>query len=417
MIAVIGLGFVGLTTALGFASKGLKVYGFDADVKRRQMLQRGEVPFFEPNIPEQLKQQLSKNFILAPDFVEAIAKAEFIFFCVGTPAKPDGSSDLSYLAQAVKDAAQVAGKDSGKIFIIKSTVPPGTASDYVGGLLKAQGLRLPQDIGLANNPEFLREGCAWKDFIQPDRVVIGSEDEQTAQKAGELYKDFGAPVFYTKLNTAEFIKYTSNALLATMISFSNEMSLLADAFGGIDVPQAFKIVHKDRRWFGQPAAMSSYVFPGCGFGGSCLPKDVKALVAQAKQKNAASLLLETVLKVNESVKHAAARKIMNVAQPQDTIGILGLAFKPDTDDVRQSPSADIIKILLDNGYSRIVAYDPMAAANFAREHGLAIEYAPSLDALLERVSVTAILTAWKEFAGHQGVRAAKNILDFRHVLI
>lgn len=416
MITVVGLGFVGLTTALGLSSYGYKVYGYDLDQGRLEMLRQGRIPFYELHLQEALNRYALANFILAADLAQAVKDSQVIFFCVGTPSRADGSADLKYLLRAVEDVMNAIPAGAYKVLVIKSTVPPLTALEKVKPLMERHGVQVGNDIGLANNPEFLREGSAWEDFVHPDRVVVGACDERSGQAVAGLYQSFLCPVHRVSLTSAEFVKYLSNTLLASMISFANEMSLMGDVLGDVDIPGVFRILHEDRRWQGAPANMASYVFPGCGFGGSCLPKDIRALYAQARDKGFDSTWIKAIMHVNDRMKEVVAGKIMQAVMPQDTIGILGLAFKPNTDDVRETPSKDIIKILLDKGYTRIVVYDPMAMANFAREYKFSITYANSLDDLCARAAVAVILTGWKEFADHQVQLKCRKVLDFRYIL-
>jgi UDPglucose 6-dehydrogenase len=414
MITVIGLGFVGLTTALGFSYKGFKVFGYDADRARSTHLKAGRVPFFETDLEKILKEQLERNFFVKENLQEAIEESSVIFFCVGTPCLPEGRADLSFFKKAVGDCLRCIPKGDYKTLVIKSTVPPGTTLTDIKPFIEQQGFTVGHDLGLANNPEFLREGVAFEDFIHSDRIVIGACDEKSASRLKEIYRLFGAPVFCVSPTTGEFIKYLSNTLLATMISFSNEMSMLADALGDVHLHEAFRILHLDRRWSGNPANMVTYVYPGCGFGGSCLPKDTQALLHQAQAKGYTSHLLEEVLKVNARIKDFVFQKISASVPTNERIGIFGLAFKPNSDDVRYTPSRDIIQTLLNQGYTNIVAYDPMASDNFRKEYKLPIEYATSLDEALARSSIAVILTAWKEFVEQQNKFKNKKVLDFRY---
>jgi len=412
----VGLGFVGLTTALGFSHRGYKVYGYDLDKEKTEALKNNRIPFHEAHLEEILKEHYNKNFIISDSLEQAVSQSKVIFFCVGTPCREDGSSDLTYLLKAVEDTIKAMPQGDFKIFVIKSTVPPPATAVAVKTFIEKQGLQVGKDVGLANNPEFLREGCAWDDFIDPDRIVIGQDDEKTGAFLEELYKPFGAPVFRVSLNTAEFIKYLSNTLLSTLISFSNEMSMIAQSMGNIDIINAFKILHRDRRWFGSPAQMTSYVYPGCGFGGYCLPKDTLALCSLATQQGLASSVLKGVLKVNSEIKKHVVKTISNSVSRDEYIGILGLSFKARSDDVRQSPVADIIKLLLDAGYSRIIAYDPLANENFKRSFNLPIDYAESFEAIVQKVQYLIVLTAWDEFKKNRNMLRGKTVFDFRYYL-
>ena len=414
MITVIGLGFVGLTTALGFSKKGFKVYGIDIDEGKLAKLRNHEIPFYEPHLDKVLEEQLGTNFILDADFSEAINNSKAVFVCVGTPSQPDGSADLTYLLKAIEGVLAV-GNNNFQTIIVKSTVPPSTISSQVAPFVKGKAGN-GQQIGLASNPEFLREGYSWEDFIEPDRVVIGVEDDQSKEILDELYKPFNAPIHYVSFNTAEFIKYLSNTLLSTLISYSNEMSMVANYIGNIDIPSAFKILHEDKRWAGEPASMSSYVYPGCGYGGYCLPKDTSALDSIAGSHGYKTKMLSANLEINEDIKNFLINKVKSELDTSERIGILGLSFKKGSDDVRLSPTKDIIERLLANGFSNIVAYDPLANKTFAEEYNFPIQYAPSLNELVDQSNALLLLTAWDEFKDNADLIKQKKLFDFRYAL-
>lgn len=415
MITVIGLGFVGLTTGLGFAKKGFKTYGIDINEERVNKLRNFVIPFHEPHLKEVLEETADKTFFLNPPLEEAVKNSKAIFICVGTPAAADGSADLKYILAAIDDILAVDSKDF-KVIITKSTVPPSTVSNKVKPYVDAKLKELDRNVGFASNPEFLREGYCWEDFIEPDRVVIGVEDEVSKEILDDIYKPFGAPIHYVSYNSAEFIKYISNTLLSTLISYSNEMSMIADHIGGIDVAKAFRILHEDKRWFGNPASMSGYVYPGCGYGGYCLPKDTMALQSIAQENGFDPVVLGGNLKINEQVKDFVVSKIASETSTTDTIGILGLSFKTGSDDVRLTPSKDIIEKLIDKGYTNIIAYDPLANDEFKREYpNLDITYYASLEELLEKTDNVAILTGWKEFKEKKDLVNQKKVFDYRYI--
>ena len=414
MITVIGLGFVGLTTALGFSKKGFKVYGIDIDEGKLAKLRNHKIPFYEPHLDKVLEEQLGTNFILDAGFDEAVNNSEAVFICVGTPSQPDGSADLTYLLKAIEDMLAV-GNTKFQTLIVKSTVPPSTISRQVAPFVREKSGN-DQQIGLASNPEFLREGYSWEDFIEPDRVVIGVEDDQSREILDKIYKPFNAPIHYVSFNTAEFIKYLSNTLLSTLISYSNEMSMVAGHIGDIDIPSAFKILHEDKRWAGDPASMSSYVYPGCGYGGYCLPKDTSALDSIAGSHGYKTKMLSANLEINEDIKDFLINRVKNELDTAERIGILGLSFKKGSDDVRLSPTSDIIQKLLDHGFKNIVAYDPMANKAFADEYNFPIEYAGSLNELMDQSNALLLLTAWDEFKDNAGLIKQKKLYDFRYAL-
>ncbi|MET3193604.1 nucleotide sugar dehydrogenase [Bacillus sp. OAE603] len=415
MITVIGLGFVGLTTALGFSEKGYHVYGFDIDQKKKDQLRNGKIPFYEPNLNEKLNEHLNKGFTITDDLQEAVINSEVIFLCVGTPSKTDGSADLGYILEAIKNVAGYIKKPEFKVLVIKSTIPPSTTSERIKPYLEILGFKVGVEIGLTNNPEFLREGYAWDDFMNPDRIVIGQDDDKSGRIVETIYQTFNAPIYRVSLNTAEFIKYLSNTMLATLISFANEQSLIARSIGNIDIKKAFQVLHLDRRWSGAPANMTSYVFPGCGFGGYCLPKDTMALVSQALKNSYTPELLTSTLKVNEAIKEFVVSDVERIVEKNENIGILGLAFKPNSNDIRDTPAKAIIQGLLQKGYKNIIAYDPMANEEFKEVYGFPIQYSPNLSSLLSMVNHVVILTAWDEFIKNEESIKKKNVFDYRFI--
>lgn len=413
MITVLGLGFVGLTTALGFSKKGFKVYGIDVNKERVNSIKKYEVPFYEPYLDDALREELGKNFEVDTPLEAAVNDSKVIIICVGTPGNADGSADLTYLLDAVKNVFE-ASKGDFKVIVTKSTVPPSTVSKKVKPYVDELNRQYNKEIGLASNPEFLREGYAWDDFMNPDRVVIGVEDERSKKVLNEIYLPFNAPVHYVTFNSAEFIKYLSNTLLSTLISYSNEMAMIAEHIGDIDVPSAFKILHQDKRWFGQPASMASYVYPGCGYGGYCLPKDTAALASIARENGFTPKILEGNLEINEIIKEHVSQKVADVVSTESTIGILGLSFKSGSDDVRLSPSKFIIENLLGKGYKKIVAYDPMANQIFDQHYKLPITYADSLESLVSQSDELVLLTSWPEFKQNRDLISTRRLFDFRY---
>lgn len=412
MITVFGLGFVGLTTALAFADQGKIVYGIDPNQNRRETLLAGRVPFQEPHLEEALHRTLGKTFFIQQDCTEAVQDSTFLFYCVGTPYGENGQADLSYLMDALESSFAAIRDERYRVCVIKSTVPPSTTAEKIKPFLESRFGPAGGRLGLANNPEFLREGYCWEDFVNADKIVLGCEDKRTVDLLSELYSGFRCPVITVSYNTGEFIKYLSNTLLATMISYSNEMSLVADCFGDIDVAKAFQAIHMDRRWGN--ASMRSYVYPGCGYGGYCLPKDTNALYAQSVHKGYEPRILRQVIEVNDRMAEETAKKIAARAAGMDTpIGILGLAFKPGSDDVRDTPAAKIIEKLMHLGYKKLYAYDPMAMENFQKHFQLDIKYCDSIQNVIGQADIIAILTAWPEFRAVK--KASKSVVDCRYM--
>lgn len=414
-VTVFGLGFVGLTTALGFADKGNKVLGIDVDQERIAILSKAKIPFAEPGLDEVLKRQLNKNFFIADNPLDAVRQSDFVYLCVGTPCGDNGQADLKYIYSALDMFSDVLEDGKFRVIVIKSTVPPGTTLEKVIPYLKKKG-RIPgKKFGVANNPEFLREGRCWEDFSSPDRIVCGVCDDKSAEMLRKLYEVFSAPLFTVSLNTGEFIKYLSNTMLATMISYANEMSKVAAAIGNIETKQAFRVLHMDRRWGG--CNMKSYVYPGCGFGGYCLPKDTQAMVAAATAKGFEPDILKNVIATNQSMPNFMVEKIKKVAVPGQKIGILGLSFKPNSDDVRDSASAKIIRLLKEQGYLHILGYDPIANEEFKHKYQmLNLEFCDNLEDICGKADVLVIATAWQEFAELDKKYASKKIVDCRYFL-
>lgn len=413
MVTVFGLGFVGLTTALGFAHLGYQVYGIDTNPERMEHLGRGELPFLEPEMDAVLREHLGKNFFLTEDPKDAIAQSEYVFYCVGTPYGKDGAADLTYLFQAIDATIEAIQDTKVRILVTKSTIPPGTTAEQIVPYVQKKG-PVSRQLAIANNPEFLREGKCWEDFLHADRIVLGCSDAVSGEMLQKLYAPMGIPMFCVSPTTGEFIKYLSNTLLATLISYSNEMAEAADAFGDIDVAKAFRILHMDKRWGG--CQMTSYVYPGCGYGGYCLPKDTCALHAQGVAKGYEAKILGQVISVNQKRSSVMANKITKAVTKDCTIGILGLSFKPDSDDVRDTPAARLIELLQEQGYRKLWAYDPAAMGAFADQYPhLKVRMAESAGQVCREADAIAILTAWEEF--RECVSGlTKPIIDCRYML-
>lgn len=377
-ITVVGAGYVGLTTGVAFAELGNNVRLIDIDKEKIEKIRKGIAPIYEEGLQEMLQRNMDR--IKATTTYNEID--DIVFVCVGTPSLPDGSINLSYVKEAVENAARNMGEG---IIVIKSTVFPGTTEK----ILRPIAEKYSNKISLAMNPEFLREGKALHDFMHPDRIVIGARDEKTAEMLKELYKPIDAPILVTNPTVAELIKYASNAFLATKISFANEIGNLAKLLG-IDVYEVMKGVAMDHR-------ISPYFLnAGIGFGGSCFPKDLKALRAGAKKLGYNMHLIDAVLKINEEQPLRLLKILEKYVELEGSIiAILGLAFKANTDDVRESRAIPIIKELLKRG-AKIKAYDPMAMENMKKIFP-EIEYCNSIEEAIENADACLILTDWKEF--------------------
>ncbi|MEM3086494.1 MAG: UDP-glucose/GDP-mannose dehydrogenase family protein [Halobacteria archaeon] len=375
-IGFLGLGYAGLTTALGLCELGHSVVAYDIDPEKIRALDAGRIPFHEPGLPELLKKHRGKRFAATAN-VAALEGVPMAFICVPTPSKADGSIDTRHVESAADAFAKAAPK---AVAVMKSTVVPGTTERVLG----------PRFERWAVNPEFLREGSAVHDLLHPDRIVVGAPDPKTAGEVAALYAKLKAPVVRTTPATAEMIKYASNAALAAKISFANEMGNLAKALG-VDVYEVMEGVGLDKR-IGR-----AFLDAGAGFGGSCFPKDVRALRALAKEKGTGTEVMDATLRVND---HQPERMVALLEKhvgtlAGKTVAVLGLAFKPDTDDIRESRALEAIRILRQRE-ARVRAYDPLAI-EATRKVFPDIEYAASSPDALAEADGALVMTAWPEF--------------------
>jgi UDPglucose 6-dehydrogenase len=394
-VAVIGSGYVGLTTAACLADLGNDVVALDIDEARIRGLRRHQVPFYEPGLAELLQRNSRANRLaFTTSYAEALRDAEFVYLAVGTPMGPTGDADLTY----VRTAAQTIGEhlDHSLVVINKSTVPIGTG-DMVSQVITTHRAA-DHPFAVVSNPEFLREGSAIQDFMTPDRVVLGGHDKEAADRVAELYRPLEAPIMITDLYTAEMIKYASNAFLATKISFINEIARICEKLDA-DVSVVADGMGMDRR-IGR-----SFLDAGIGYGGSCFPKDVMALRRMAEQMGYHPELLASVMDINHDMRGLVVTRLqemLGVLRGQ-TIGILGLSFKPNTDDIREAPSIEIIDALLRKG-AQVQVYDPAAMA--AAKHTLngGVKYARDAYGAVRRADAMAVLTEWNEFRSLDLVR-------------
>ncbi len=415
-ISVIGTGYIGLITGAGFAGKGNKVVCVDVIKEKVDLINSGKSPVYEKGLDEIIKKNIGKNLTATTSIIGAVLNSDVTFICVGTPLNSDGSSDLRYIKDASEDIGKIlAKKNSYHVVVVKSTVLPGTTENIViPSLEKNSKKNAGKDFGVAMNPEFLREGVALEDFLKPDRIVIGSIDKRSGDLIEKLYSGFNvaeSKILRTNLKTAEMIKYASNAFLATKISFINEIGNICKELG-IDVYDVAKGISLDHR------IGPYFLNAGLGFGGSCFPKDVKALVYEAKKLGYEPELLNSVLNVNsrqpEILLKIAKRKIGNFRNKK--IAILGLAFKKDTDDVRDTQSFPVIEWLLKEG-AIIEVYDPKAEENTRRIFGDKIRYANLADGALENSELALILTEWDEFSNLDFSKMKEKIvIDARNVV-
>jgi len=359
-ICVVGTGYVGLVTGVCFADLGNEVYCLDINENRIKDLRSGKMPIYEPGLEEIVERNVkAKRLFFTTDYEEALAEAEFAFIAVGTPSGVDGEADLQYVRAVAEKIAEVVQRPI--VVVNKSTVPVGTG-DWVADIITRSRGKNDIPFSVVSNPEFLREGSAINDFMQPDRVVLGSLDRSAAEKVANLYSPLRTRILITDLRTAEMIKYASNAFLATRISFINEIANICDELGA-DVREVADGMGLDKR-IGR-----SFLDAGLGWGGSCFPKDVKALAHMAVLHNSHPQLLQAVMDINRNQRRRVVYKLRNVlggSLAHKKIGVLGLSFKPNTDDMREAPATEIIHLLL-NESATIQAYDPQAMANAVRE--------------------------------------------------
>lgn len=350
-ICIIGTGYVGLVTGACFADMGHRVTCLDIDKERINQLNKGIMPIYEPGLKQIVEQNVAAGRLdFTPVYWDALHETEFAFIAVGTPSNTNGEADMQYIRNAADSIA--ANLDHPIIIVNKSTVPVGTG-DWVAEIIDSQNHTTPH-FSIVSNPEFLREGSAVNDFMEPDRVILGSSDPEAARKVAELYEALRRPIMITDIRTAEMIKYASNAFLAARISFINEIANICESLGA-DVREVSRGMGMDKRI--GPAFLDA----GLGWGGSCFPKDVKALAHMAATRGAHPQLLHAVMDINANQRKNAVKKLEQAlgSLKGKTIGILGLSFKPNTDDIRDAPALDIIKMLVKAG-AKVQGFDPQA---------------------------------------------------------
>ncbi|MBM4400725.1 MAG: UDP-glucose/GDP-mannose dehydrogenase family protein, partial [Crenarchaeota archaeon] len=399
-ISVIGVGYVGLCTAVAFASKGYTVTASDVDAEKAAKINQGIPPFHEPALQEKLKATIQNGNLkcLANRTEQAVSETDLTFVAVGTPSKPDGSIDLQYIEAASHDIGKaLQQKNAYHLTIIKSTVIPGTTQNTVKPILEKESKKkCGADFGLCMNPEFLRQGSAFQDTMHADRIVIGAHDKKSGDTLENVYKDFYSthttPIIRTTLSTAELIKYASNAMLATKISFINTIANVCEKIPSADVKTVATAMGLDKR------IGPLFLDAGLDYGGSCFPKDVKALISCSKTFGYYPELLEAV----ENVNKTQPLKAVQLCKQQlgnlkgKSIAILGLAFKPNTDDMREARVTPIIHQLLKEG-ANVTAYDPAAIPTAKTIFNNKIQYANSTIECLKNADCCIIVTEWDEF--------------------
>ncbi|MDC3171599.1 UDP-glucose/GDP-mannose dehydrogenase family protein [Pelagibacteraceae bacterium] len=430
-ISIIGTGYVGLVTGLCLSEIGHDVICVDKEISKIKKINNCVPIIHENGITRLLKKNINKNFIATNNLSKAVKNSSISIIAVGTPFR-NNKIDIKYVKIAAKQIGRaIKEKKEFHVIVVKSTVVPGTTDKIIKKIVeKESGMKVGLDFGLSMNPEFLREGEAVNDFMYPDRIIIGSSDVQTERILVKMYNLFkGVKIIKTNNQTAELIKYTSNSLLASLISFSNEISNLSERIGGIDIKDVMNGIYYDKRispFIGSNKRVFppiiSYLESGCGFGGSCFPKDVKALISQGEMFNLDMSLLKAVININEN----QPKKMIDILKrnfkslENIKVAILGLAFKPETNDVRESPSLKVIKNL--NKYNvSINAYDPVAK-NEAKKNitNKKITYKNNLKAAIKNVDAILIMTKWREFSDIPNIIKKNNpdvlIIDGRRII-
>lgn len=422
-ISIIGAGYVGLVNGACLADMGNDVTCIDINEEKIEMLRSGIIPIYEPQLEEIITRNIASNRIHFSTTYESIADSMVTFIAVGTPPQEDGSADLKYVLSAAEAFGQHICGNMTHIIVTKSTVPVGTSKKVmqsVSQVLSDRGENIP--FAVVSNPEFLKEGSAINDCLYPDRIVVGFNDSCAKPIMEELYRPFmlrGDNVIFTNIETAEMIKYASNAMLATRISFMNEIANLCEKVGA-DVNGVRKGMGADKR------IGDKFLYAGCGYGGSCFPKDVRALVQTAKENGCEMKIISATEEVNNGQKHILFNKLNNIDGFDlngKTVAILGLAFKPETDDMREAPSLVLIEDLYTNvGDIKIRAYDPISMDVCKKMTDRDIYYATSMYDAIEGADAVVLVTEWKEFRNPDwnrivGIMNNNIVVDGRNVLI
>ncbi|MDE6278378.1 MAG: UDP-glucose/GDP-mannose dehydrogenase family protein [Paramuribaculum sp.] len=394
-IAIVGTGYVGLVSGTCFAEMGVNVTCVDIDEKKIESLRRGEIPIYEPGLEALVKRNVAEGRLkFTTSLASCLPKSEIVFIAVGTPPDEDGSADLRY----VLDVAREFGRNIKKytLLVTKSTVPVGTAAkvrQVIEDELEARGEKVEFDV--ASNPEFLKEGAAVSDFMRPDRVVVGVDSDRARELMSRLYRPLllnNFRVIFTDIPSAEMIKYAANSMLATRISFMNDIANLCELVGA-DVNMVRKGLGSDSR------IGLKFLYPGCGYGGSCFPKDVKALINTAHQAGYEMKVLKAVEEVNVNQKELLVKKLKKIIGPDlrnRVIAVWGLSFKPETDDMREAPSLVVINRLIEAG-AKVKVYDPVAMNECKRRMGDTVEYAKDMYDAVVDADAMLMLTEWKQF--------------------
>ncbi|MBU1031862.1 UDP-glucose/GDP-mannose dehydrogenase family protein [Patescibacteria group bacterium] len=421
-ISIVGTGYVGLVTGVSLATLGNQVICIDDNQEKVSKIKNGIAPFYEPKIEQLLKKVTKQNsFEITTDLTKSVIESDVIIIAVGTPTT-NNQIDLSYIKKASEQIGKaLAQTNKYKVIAVKSTVLPGVTEKIVKPIIEKYSKKKIGEFGLCMNPEFLREGCALEDALNPDRIIIGQYDEKSGKEFAKIYSKVSSPKIFTNLQTAEMTKYAANALFATLISFSNEIARISENIGKIDVLDVWKGVHLDRRLSPfngnsriKPGVLR-YISSGCGFGGSCFPKDVKALASFAAQSGVQSMLLKSVMDINNTQPHRVIlllKKALGKNIKGKKIAVLGLAFKPNTDDTRESPALLIIEELISEG-AKVISHDPMV-------HREDILRAGTVEEAIKNADAAIVVTAWEEYLKLPPIFFKKNmkhpvVIDARRI--
>lgn len=406
-ISIVGAGYVGLVTGVGLALLGHEVICVDSDVEKSEIISQGKCPIYEKDLDDLLKRVLNSGRFSATIALEsAVLNSEVTFICVGTPATAKGDIDLSQIKAASKQiGTALQQKEKYHLVVVKSTIVPGTCTEVVLPIIKESSQKSTIEFGLCMNPEFLREGNAVEDFMNPDRIVIGELDGRSGELLAKVYSSFDVPILRTSLQTAEMTKYANNALLGSLISFSNELASICERIPDVDVVDVLNAVCLDKRLnpkIGNKLVnpqILAYLVAGCGFGGSCLPKDISALISFSKSEGHDPKLLSSVLSINEKqpihLVELVQKELGDLANKR--VAVLGLAFKPDTDDLRDSPAIPIIRELIKRK-ATISVYDPCAMENAkVLFQDLGLDFCRSVEEAIRGADACLLVTKWIEF--------------------
>ena len=405
-VNIIGLGFVGLTTAVGLSFKNIKINAVETNISKLNKISSGKLPFYEPILDKKLKLVLKEKKIFFSNKIKLKKnKLNIFFICIGTPSNKNGSANLDQILYFFRKLKKKI-KNEKILFVIKSTVPPYSTERIFKRIFVKH-----KNIDFCSNPEFLREGSAWKDFFNSGKIVIGCENVSTKKTMIKIYKNFKDKKIFVNTVTAEYIKYLSNSMLANMISFSNDMTILAEKIKNINIKESFNALKIDNRWNGSPSPMRNYYHPGLGYGGYCLPKDVKSFKHFSK-KYLKKTQLDEIDRINNKIFEYQLKKVSKLSSKLNLF-ILGLSFKPGSDDLRSSKSIQLIQKLLKKG-KKITAFDPISyeSSKIILDKKVKVFKKP----FVAKNTIYILATAWPEYIKFLSKINKKKIIDLRYVI-